>query len=125
MVPGKGSGSRAGARHAVLNDLSPTAGFIAANYTLPFDVAAFADAGRALLDEVEAELGWMYDTLHADGKTKGRIDYTVWSEGTAMGIDVWPRVGQREMSLAGTSPRTPPVPRMKAAFRSPTGPAGR
>ncbi len=71
---------RWGARHAVLNDLSPAAGFIAANYTLPFDVAAFADAGRALLDEVEAELGWMYETLHTDGKTKGRIDYTVWSE---------------------------------------------
>ena len=71
---------RWGARHAVLNDLSPAAGFIAANYTLPFDVAAFADAGRALLDELEAELGWMYETLHTDGKTRGRIDYTVWSE---------------------------------------------
>ncbi len=71
---------RWGARHAVLNDLSPAAGFIAANYTLPFDVDAFAEAGRALLDEVEEELGWMYETLHTDGKTKGRIDYTVWSE---------------------------------------------
>ena len=71
---------RWGARRAILNDLAPAAGFIAANYTLPFDVAAFADAGRALLDEVEEELGWMYETLHTDGKTKGRIDYTVWSE---------------------------------------------
>ena len=78
---GEGFGKpRWGARHAVLNDLSPAAGFIAANYTLPFDVAAFADAGRALLDEVEAELGWMYETLHTGGKTRGRIDYTVWSE---------------------------------------------
>ena len=71
---------RWGARRAILNDLSPAAGFIAANYTLPFDVDAFAEAGRALLDEVEAELGWMYETLHTDGKTRGRIDYTVWSE---------------------------------------------
>ena len=71
---------RWGTRRAILNDLAPAAGFIAANYTLPFDVAAFADAGRALLDEVEEELGWMYETLHTDGKTKGRIDYTVWSE---------------------------------------------
>ena len=71
---------RWGARRAVLNDLAPAAGFIAANYTLPFDVAAFADAGRALLDEVEEEIGWMYETLHTDGKTRGRIDYTVWSE---------------------------------------------
>ena len=71
---------RWGARHAILNDLSPAAGFIAANYTLPFDVDAFAEAGRTLLDEVEEELGWMYETLHTDGKTKGRIEYTVWSE---------------------------------------------
>ena len=69
-----------GARRALLNDLSPAASFIAANYTLPFDVDAFAEAGRTLLDEVEKGLGWMYETQHIDGKTKGRIDYTVWSE---------------------------------------------
>ena len=69
-----------GLRRTIQNDLSPLAGFIAANYTLPFDLEAFAEAGRALLDEVEAELGWMYETLHADGEITGRIDYTVWSE---------------------------------------------
>ena len=71
---------RWGLRRTIQNDLSPLAGFIAANYGLPFDLEAFAEAGRALLDEVEAELGWMYETLHTDGVTKGRIDYTVWSE---------------------------------------------
>ena len=69
-----------GVRHTIQNDLSPLAGFIAANYSLPFDVEIFAEAGRMLLDEVEAEIGWMYETLHTDGETKGRIDYTVWSE---------------------------------------------
>ena len=69
-----------GLRRAIQNDLSPIAGFIAANYGLPFDVDAFAEAGHTLLDEVEAEVGWMYETLHSDGKTKGRIDYIVWSE---------------------------------------------
>jgi hypothetical protein len=69
-----------GARRVVLNDLSPAATFIAANYNLPFDVFAFAAAGKQLLAEVEQELGWMYETLHSDGKTKGRIEYTVWSE---------------------------------------------
>lgn len=69
-----------GGRHAVLNDLSPAATFIAANYTLPFDVEAFAKAGNLLLKEVEQELGWMYETLHTDGKTKGKIQFTVWSE---------------------------------------------
>ena len=69
-----------GVRHTIQNDLSPLASSIASNYGLPFDVEAFAEAGRALLDGVEAELGWMYETLHSDGETKGRIDYTVWSE---------------------------------------------
>lgn len=69
-----------GARHVVLNDLSPAATFIAANYNLPFDVEAFANAGKELLNEVEKELGWMYETLHSDGRSKGRIEYTVWSE---------------------------------------------
>jgi DNA modification methylase len=69
-----------GARRVILNDLSPAATFIAANYTIPFDVEAFAKAGKKLLEELEQEIGWMYETLHADGKTKGRIEYTVWSE---------------------------------------------
>ena len=71
---------RWGARRVILNDLSPAATFIAANYNLPFDVRAFAKAGKQLLDEIEQELGWMYETLHTDSKTKGRIEYTVWSE---------------------------------------------
>ena len=71
---------RWGARRVILNDLSPAATFIAANYNLPFDLGAFAAAGRQLLKELEQELGWMYETLHTDGKTKGRIEYTVWSE---------------------------------------------
>ena len=69
-----------GARRVILGDLSPAATFIAANYNIPFDVEAFAAAGRRLLDDVEDEIGWMYETLHTDGKTKGRINFTVWSE---------------------------------------------
>jgi DNA modification methylase len=69
-----------GARRVILNDLSPAATFIAANYNLPFDVEAFAKAGKQLLKDVENELGWMYKTTHTDGKTEGRIEYTVWSE---------------------------------------------
>ena len=69
-----------GARRVVLNDLSPAATFIAANYNLPFDVEGFAEAGKQLLKDIEDEIGWMYATLHTDGKTKGRIEYTVWSQ---------------------------------------------
>jgi 16S rRNA G966 N2-methylase RsmD len=69
-----------GARRSILNDLGPAATFIAANYTLPFDVAAFSRAAQRILTEVEKEIGWMYETLHTDGKSKGRINFTVWSE---------------------------------------------
>ena len=69
-----------GPRRVILGDLSPAATFIAANYNLPFDVPAFCEAAARLLKEIEAEIGWMYETLHTDGKTKGRINYTVWSE---------------------------------------------
>ncbi|WP_430232589.1 DNA methyltransferase [Nitrosomonas communis] len=72
--------SKLGARRAVLNDLSPAATFIAYNYNTPVDVAAFEKEAKRILKEVEEECGWMYETLHTDGKTKGKINYTVWSE---------------------------------------------
>ena len=68
-----------GARRTILGDLSPAATFIAANYNIPFDVVEFVTEAQKLLDEVEQELGWMYETRHTDG-TMGRINYTVWSE---------------------------------------------
>lgn len=69
-----------GPRRAVINDLSPAATFIGANYNIPLDVEAFAKAGKQILKELEQDIGWMYETAHTDGKTKGRIEYTVWSE---------------------------------------------
>ncbi len=84
--------SRLGARKCVLNDLSPAATFIAANYNSPVDVEAFRDEAERILAEVEAECGWMYETQHVvdgkgtiqrggDGKpVKGKINYVVWSD---------------------------------------------
>ena len=72
--------SRLGARRAILNDLSPAATFIAYNYNTPVDVVAFEREAKRILAEVEAECGWMYETRHSDGQTKGRINYTVWSD---------------------------------------------
>ncbi len=72
--------SKLGVRRAVLNDLSPAATFIAHNYNSPVDVAAFEKEAKRILKEVEKECGWMYETLHTDGKTKGKINYTVWSD---------------------------------------------
>ncbi|HRS32767.1 MAG TPA: DNA methyltransferase, partial [Rectinema sp.] len=72
--------SKLGARKAVLNDLSPAATFIAYNYNTPVDVRAFEREAKRILKEVEDECGWMYETTHTDGKTKGKINYTVWSD---------------------------------------------
>jgi DNA modification methylase len=72
--------SKLGSRRAVLNDLSPAATFIAYNYNTPVDVHAFEQEANRILKQVEAECGWMYETLHTDGKTKGKINYTVWSD---------------------------------------------
>ena len=67
--------SKLGARQAVLNDRSPAATFIAYNYNTPVDIAAFEREAKRILKEVEDECGWMYETLHTDGKTKGRITF--------------------------------------------------
>jgi len=80
-----------GARKAVLNDLSPAATFIAANYNMPVDVQEFEKEAKRILKECEKECGWMYETLHTDGDgetnryidgkpIKGRINYVVWSD---------------------------------------------
>lgn len=82
--------SKLGARRAILNDLSPAASFIAYNYNTPVDVEAFEREAKRILEEVEAECGWMYETHHvvdgvvqtdAQGKPIiGKINYTVWSD---------------------------------------------
>ncbi len=72
--------SKLGARKAILNDLSPAATFIAANYNSPVDLEQFEREAKRILEEVEEECGWMYETLHTDGKTIGKINYTVWSD---------------------------------------------
>lgn len=93
--------SRLGARRAILNDLSPAATFIAYNYNTPVDVEEFEREARRILSEVEAECGWMYQTLHQpkpeqideaisllddvdalkeSSRPFGRINYTVWSD---------------------------------------------
>ena len=63
----------------MLNDLSPAATFIAANYNTPVDVDAFQREAKRILSEIEKECGWMYETKHTDGRT-GTINYVVWSD---------------------------------------------
>lgn len=71
--------SKVGARHAVLNDLSPIATFIAHNYNTPFDVDGFVRAAADILAKAESSIGWMYKTNHKDGRSY-RFDFVIWSE---------------------------------------------
>jgi DNA modification methylase len=94
--------SKVGVRHAILNDLSPAATFIAYNYNTPSNAETFESEAKKILSLVESECAWMYQTLHfpttdqldsvlrvidADNSPDlslisqvGRINYTVWSD---------------------------------------------
>ena len=72
--------SKLGPRRAILNDLSPAGTFIAYNYNMPVDARAFEYEAKRILKDIEDEYGWMYETHHTDGKSKGRINYTIWSD---------------------------------------------
>lgn len=63
-----------GPRRAIINDLSPAASFIAANYVTPLDIDLFEKAAEKLLRELREEIGWMYMS------GAERIEYMVWSE---------------------------------------------
>jgi hypothetical protein len=71
--------SKLGVRRAILNDLSPAATFIAYNYNTPVDVVGFEKEAKRILNEVESECGWMYETNHTDGRT-GKINHILWSD---------------------------------------------
>jgi DNA modification methylase len=72
--------SRLGSRHAILNDLSPAATFIASNYTSKVGAIDFEKDSREIFKQVLDELGWMYETKHIDGQRIGKINYTIWSD---------------------------------------------
>ena len=69
---------KVGVRHAVCSDLSPIASLIAATYNLKFDPVAFERKATKILNQVEEELGWMYET-EVNGK-KAKINNTIWSD---------------------------------------------
>ena len=61
---------RWGARRAVLQDLSPSATFIAAGVNLPVDAEAFDRRSAEILDQFDAEWGWMYKTTDERGRER-------------------------------------------------------
>ena len=68
-----------GARRAVLQDLGPSATFIAAGLNLPVDADAFDRASKEMLDRVRRRVRLDVRDQPRTGRT-ARIDYTVWSE---------------------------------------------
>lgn len=68
-----------GARTSIISDLSPIATFIAYNYNIPIDVESFIADTQRMLNEVEDECGWMYETIHNNG-AKAKINFTIWSD---------------------------------------------
>ena len=72
--------SKLGARKAVLNDLSPAATFLAHNYNLFVDAASFEKEAKKFIKIIERECGCMYETIHTDGATKAKVNYTIWSD---------------------------------------------
>ncbi len=74
-----------GARNAIINDLSPIATFISENYNSSTDVFSFSKRFTEIIDETYSELKWLYETnpensIPALIKTKGQINYIIWSD---------------------------------------------
>lgn len=72
--------SSIGARKTILSDLSPAATFIAHNYNTNVDISNLEEKFNLILSELRTKNGWMWQTVHTDGVTKGDINYVVWSE---------------------------------------------
>ena len=66
-----------GVRHGICSDLSPIASLIAASYNLKFNPKEFERKANEVLNQVEKEFGWMYET-DVNGR-KAKINATVWS----------------------------------------------
>lgn len=92
--------SKLGERHAILNDLSTAATFIAHNFNTPISIDSREEDARKVIRDLERDFGWMFQTLHEPTAKEiesavqeisksssptlqgriGRINYTVWSD---------------------------------------------
>lgn len=68
-----------GRRYAICSDLSPLASFIAYCYNTSIDANTFRKEALKIINDVEKECGWMYETTHTDG-TIGKITHIIWSD---------------------------------------------
>ncbi len=66
-------------RKAILLDLSPIASYLAFNYNTSISSDRFLTQAGNILEELEKELGWLYETLHSNGE-KAVINSIIFSE---------------------------------------------
>ena len=76
MVPG----AQAGARYAILNDLSPAATHIAYNYCTPVDVDVLKREFERIQAAVQGEFDWLYGTTCERCGGRATVQYTIWSD---------------------------------------------
>ncbi|WP_270566902.1 DNA methyltransferase [Clostridium beijerinckii] len=79
-----------GGRKAILSDIAPAATFIAYNYNKVVDPTELNEEINKIINKVENEYGWMYETYHCNedgsrvlglnGDMKARINFIVWSD---------------------------------------------
>jgi len=69
-----------GDRKVILNDLSPFATFIGANYIIPSDMISFEKHATGILSGLKRKYGWMYETVDPESGKTVIVDYIVWSE---------------------------------------------
>lgn len=69
---------KVGIRHGICSDLSPIASLISANYNLDFNAQKFQKKAELILDKVQKELGWMYETQI--GGKHASVNYLIWSD---------------------------------------------
>lgn len=78
-----------GGRYAILNDLSPAATFISANYNMQVKHPDhFLSSANSIISACQRDYGWMYQTKHIgnDNQTLfgsdkyGSINYVIWSD---------------------------------------------
>lgn len=74
-------------RNVIVSDLSPAAQYISYNYNTSTSASSFYESACKIIDEVEKECGWVYETKHKGSDESfiqtnrvGRINYTVWSD---------------------------------------------
>ncbi len=67
-----------GIRHGICSDLSPAASLIASSYNRKFNAVDFRKKAESILNVVDAELGWTFETQIKGQKAK--VNYYIWSD---------------------------------------------